>query len=208
MTTKREKMAEFEPGYYVNVTGRHVQVTEGMKQHAINKLSKLDRLGARIIDVNVTMDIQKLEHRVDIIVKYGHTVVKSHAASSDMYVSIDKAVEKLQNQISRYKNKIQDHHAKGHPVVEMPMKVYGIPLDEVAEINDEIETESHKRYELHTIQKVESQPLKILTDEEAIMKMELSHAPVMVYRDEKDRRLKVIWRLENGNYGVIEPEQC
>lgn len=208
MTTKREKMAEFEPGYYVNVTGRHVQVTEGMKQHAINKLSKLDRLGARIIDVNVTMDIQKLEHRVDIIVKYGHTVVKSHAASSDMYVSIDKAVEKLQNQISRYKNKIQDHHAKGHPVVDMPMKVYGIPLDEVAEINDEIETESHKRYELHTIQKVESQPLKILTDEEAIMKMELSHAPVMVYRDEKDRRLKVIWRLENGNYGVIEPEQC
>jgi putative sigma-54 modulation protein len=88
------------------------------------------------------------------------------------------------------------------------MKVYGIPLDEVAEINDEIETESHTRYELHTIQKVESQPLKILTDEEAIMKMELSHAPVMVYRDEKDRRLKVIWRLENGNYGVIEPEQC
>lgn len=208
MTTKREKMAEFEPGYFVNVTGRHMQVTEGMKQHAINKLAKLDRLGARIIEVSVTMDIQKLDHRVDIMVKYGHTIVKSHASSTDMYISIDKAVDKLQHQIGRYKSKIQDHHAKGHPVVAVPMKVYGIQLDEIIDINDEIEAENRKKSERHTIQQVETQPLKILTDEEAIMKMELSQAPVMIYRDEKDRQLKVIWRMEDGNYGVIEPEQA
>ena len=62
MTSRKEKMAEFDQGYKVMVTGRHLHVTDGMKQHAIDRISKLEHLGDRIIDVNVTMDIQKLNH--------------------------------------------------------------------------------------------------------------------------------------------------
>ncbi len=210
MTTRKQKIAEFDQGYNITVTGRHVQVTDGMKQHAMDKLTKLDKLGERIMDIAVWMDIQKLDHRVDIVMRYGHTLIKSHASSTDMYVSIDKAVDKLQTQLARYHQRLTDHHAKAHPVIDIPMKVYGIPLDDVSDVNSDIESETLRkreaRFKPHKIMKVETRSLKILNDEEAIMKMELSQDPLMVFRDEASRRLKVIWRMEDGNYGVIEPE--
>lgn len=195
-----------EQGYNVMVTGRHVHITEGMKEHAIEKISRLEKIGDRIIDVNVTMDIQKLDQRVDILMKYGHTIIRSHASSNDMYVSIDQAVDKLQRQLKRYKNKLQDYHAKGHPVMEVPVSVWALPEEE--EINECIESETKKQAapQYHRVLSHETKPLKVLNEEEAIMKMELSRDQFMLYRSEKDTRLKVIFRRSDGNYGIIQPE--
>lgn len=195
-----------EQGYNVMVTGRHVHITDAMKEHAIEKISRLEKIGDRIIDVNVTMDIQKLDQRVDILMKYGHTIIRSHASSSDMYVSIDQAVDKLEKQLKRYKNKLQDYHAKGYPVVEVPVSVWALPEEE--EINEQIETETTKKAasKYHMVVSHETKPLKVLSEEEAIMKMELSRDQFMLFRSEKDHRLKVIFRKSDGNYGIIQPE--
>jgi putative sigma-54 modulation protein len=232
--TRKQKMAEFEQGYNIAVTGRHVHVTNAMKTYAEEKLARLERFGDRIIDILVTMDIQKLVHKVDIVLKYGHTLVKSQASSTDMYVSIDMAIDKLEAQLEKYKSRLREHHAKAYPVIDIPVTiygatkaypvvdipepVYGIPeaptpkgdaidlMEFNSEIEEETERQREKSFQLHEIVRVESQPLKILTDNEAIMKMELSGAPVMVYRSEISRKLKVIYRLEDGNFGIIEPE--
>lgn len=215
--TRKQKMAEFEQGYNIAVTGRHVHVTEAMKAYAKDKLEKLDRFGDRIIDILVTMDIQKLEHKVDMVLKYGHTLIKSHGSSTDMYVSIDQAVNKLQAQLVKYKSRLHEHYAKGYPVIDVPVTIYGPSEEpvtdeeiELFEVNGEIEDATKKqledRFKFHQIVRVESQPLKILTKDEAIMKMELSGAPFMVYRSEEKRTLEIIYRLEDGNFGIVEPE--
>lgn len=216
--TRKQKMAEFaHEGYNISVTGRHIHVTDAMKAYAEEKLSKLERIGTRIIDVSLTMDIQKLDHKVDIIMKYGHTLIKSHAITTDMYVSIDQAFDKLQAQLRKYKRRLKNHHAKGHPVIDVPVTVYS-PLHQEAvaieidedEANVDIENENKRSLEVsfrpHAIVNQESQSLRILTDDEAVMKMELTHSPVMVFRHEQTRKLKVIYRREDGNYGIIEPE--
>ena len=77
------------------MTGRHVLVTDAMKDYAVDKIVKIDRFNARIIDVTVVMDIQKLEHRVDITMKVDHIFIKASASSDNMYASIDKAVDRL-----------------------------------------------------------------------------------------------------------------
>lgn len=188
-------MVEFEQGYNVIVTGRHVHVTDGMKQHAIERISRLERVGTRIIDVHVTMDIQKLSNRVDIQMKYGHTLIQSHATSTDMYVSIDQAVDKLNKQLKKYKKKIQDHHAKDVRAIEIPVQIFAPEEEEVAE-----------EAPLHRIVATETRRLKMLTDDEAIMRMDLSGEPLMVYRSELTQKLQVIYRREDGNYGIIRPE--
>lgn len=213
--TRKQRIAEFDEGYNIMVTGRHVHVTDAMKAYAEEKLSKLDRFADRIIDIAVTMDIQKLEHRVDIIMKYGHTLIKSHASTSDMYASIDQAVDKLQRQLRKYKRRLKDHHAKSHPIVDMAVTVYSPILEgesvdalDEQEANRDIEWQNastgHDVLHPHKIVKSESQQMKILTDDEAIMKMELSGRHAMVYRHEESRKLKVIYRQEDGNYCVIE----
>jgi len=204
MTSRKEKMAEFDQGYNVMVTGRHMHITDGMKQHAMDRITKLEHIADRIIDVNVVMDIQKLSHSVEIMMKYGHTLIRSHATSTDMYVSIDQAVDKLEHQIRRYKNKLHDHHKKNYPVKEISIKVIQVPAEEEMEL-EEVGGED-EIFIPHRIVATEVGKLKILDDSEAVMKMELSEDPVLVYRAETDRKLKVIYRRRDGNYGIIEPE--
>lgn len=204
-----KKFEEDTPGYYINIIGRHVHVTDAMKNYAMEKLSKLERFHNHIIEVHVTLDIQKLEHSALIIMKFNHFKVTAHAVTSDMYVSIDQAVDKIQKQFRRWKNKIQDHTQKKVSVGEMQVHILERP-DEIAEYNEEIEFEvAQSRAKEMKPGKVignKTLPLKTLTSEEAVMKMELSGDGFMVYRGEEDQKLKVIYRRKDGNYGIIKTE--
>ncbi|MBA2369028.1 MAG: ribosome-associated translation inhibitor RaiA [Candidatus Protochlamydia sp.] len=208
---RKAKALEFvDEGYNITVTGRHVQITDSMKDYALEKVSKIERFMNRIIDVNIIMDIQKLEHRVEIIFKAGHTKVTSQAVTNDMYASIDKAVNKLERQILRYKSKLQDHHAKGLAVIDMNVNILKRPTDEEEETElEEEETDNSEALNGEAVHEIvqETRPLKTLTAEEAMMKMELSQDSFLLYKSEEDLKLKVIYRRSDGNYGVIEP-QC
>jgi len=207
--TKAEQFAE--EGYKIHVTGRNVLVTDFMKDYAIEKISKIERFTNRIIDVVVTMDIQKLEHRVDIVLKVDHIKIKSSASSEDMYASIDKAVDKIQSQLRKYKTKIQDHHARKLAVTDMIVNVLRPPVEEeVLDVNEQIVEETQKRlvdtYKPHEVVNKEKRLLKTLMLDEAILKMELSGDVFLIFRDEVDQKLKVIYRRNDGNYGLIHPE--
>lgn len=209
---RKEKAAEFlEEGYEVCVTGRNVEVTAAMRDYAIEKISKMERFSQRIISVHVTMEVQKLLQKVDIVMDVDNTKIKSSAINGDIYASIDEAAHKLQTQLVRYKQRIQDHHAK--PVKEVDMHVNVIrPLTdmELTEINDEIDFENRqnliRRYAPKQIVSSETKPLKHLTSNEAMMKLELSSNPFLLYICEEDRNLKLIYRRKDGNYGIIEPK--
>lgn len=211
MSNKTKAEAFATEGYNVTITGRHVLVTESMKDYVLEKLSKLDRFSPRFIDIMVTMDIQKLDNRVDIILRFNSMKIKSHASSVDMYASIDLAVDKLQNQIRRYKEKLQNHHLKATKEVDMNVNVIRPHLeDELNELNGEIEEANTQgiveRYRPHQVVSKEVKSLKTLSLDEAVMKMELSGDSFLVYCSEEDQKLKVIYRRNDGNYGVIEPE--
>lgn len=208
----KDKLETFvDEGYRVAVTGRHVLVTDAMKDYATEKISKLERFSPRLIDVNVTMDVQKLDHKVDIVMRYNNIKIVSHAVTYDMYASIDLAIDKLARQIRRYKNKIQDHHAKGVRSVDMNVQVVRPPTDEeLNEVNQDIETANAQdminQYRPHLVVAQDKLPLKTLNLNEAIMKMELSGNVFLIYRSEEDHKVKIIYRRSDNNYGVIEPE--
>ena len=210
--SRKSRAAEFlEDVYNITITGRNVVITDAMKDYAIEKISKIERFSNRIIDVVVTMDVKKLEHRVDIVLKVDHIKIKSTAISDNMYASIDKAVHKIETQLLRYKDRLQEHQTKGVSAIDMKVNVLrSATEEELSELNDEIESESRNRlldkYAPHTIVSKETRPLKILTDGEAIMKMDLSNDSFLIYRSEESRKLRVIYRRSDGDYGVIEPE--
>jgi putative sigma-54 modulation protein len=207
----RPQIDEAAPAYSLTVIGRHVEVTDAMKQYARDKVSKIERLHGRVLEVVVTMDVVKLEHRVDIVMKVDHTKVAVHASSESMYASVDKATDRLQRKLSRYKRWIHEHHARGLSTVDMNVNVIERPeVDLLEDINDAIEEENEQRmqtlYGKHTITKRKTIPLKLLTRAEAITKMDLSGDNFLIYRSEEDNKLKVIYRRRDASYGVIEPE--
>jgi putative sigma-54 modulation protein len=213
MVAKARIEDESSEGYRIEVIGRHLHVTEAMKNHAIEKISKIDRFHNHVIDVHVTMDIQREDHTAVILVIFDHFKIKVSATTADMYASIDKAVDKLRMQLRRWKDRIHDHRKKGPKIYDMKINVLERPFgdtDEVTEINAAIEAANLEKnlqnYRPAKIIGTDSRPLKHLTTDEAVMKMELSGDAFMLFRCEEDEKLKLIYRRSDGNYGIILPE--
>lgn len=205
--------AKFQNDVYdISVTGRHLLVTEPMKDYAIDKIVKIDRFNARIIDVNIVMDIQKLDHRVDITLKVDHVKIKASAASENMYASIDMAIDKLETQLRRYKDRLNDHYLKASPSEDMNVNILESTSDQLLqEVNDEIESETNFKlidgFRPPKILSKETRPLKTLNSNEALMKMKLSGDSFLIYRAEEDQNLKVMYLRSDGNFGIIEPQK-
>lgn len=211
MDRKAKAMEFVNDVYDISITGRNVLVTDAMKNYAIEKISKIDRFHGRVIDVNVVMDIQRINHHIDIILKFDSIKIKSSADTTDMYASIDKAVSRLEHQIKRYKSRIQEHHARGMKVIDMNVNVLKKTYQEIDEINDDIDSETGRHIDQQFSQSMlllnkEKRPLKTLRLDEAIMRMDLSGDRFLIYRSEEDTKIKVIYRRDDDNYGIIEVE--
>jgi putative sigma-54 modulation protein len=80
--------------------------------------------------------------------------------------------------------------------------------DDLSVINDEIQAESarieEEKYRLHQVVAKETMSLKTLTQEEAIMKMEITSDPFLIFKSEEDQKIKVIYRREDQNYGLVQ----
>jgi putative sigma-54 modulation protein len=208
MVDKKKFQEEEALGYRVDIIGRNIEITEPIRTHIWNKLSKIERFHNHIMYLHVTLDIQRLEHVCVLILKIDHTQIKCHAQSTDMYASIDRAIDRLHHLLSRYKERLQDYHQKKPSIVDMRVNVLKRPYNELEEINAEIEAANREKVEemFPKIIGTETKPLKTLTLNEAVMKMDLSGDHFLIFRSEEDQKLKVLYRRTDGNYGLIQPE--
>ncbi len=91
----------------VSVTGRHVEVTEAMKQHVEDKISKIKRHFDHVTDVHVILTVEKLEQKAEATVQISGAKLFADDVQEDMYAAIDNMVDKLDRQIIKHKEKIQ-----------------------------------------------------------------------------------------------------
>ena len=192
--------------YNMSVVGKNLQITDAIKNYVFEKLSKVEKFTKHIIDVTVTLDVQKLSHTASFLLKFLHFKVKSHATTDDLYSAIDKASDKLVILIEKYKKKMQDHRMQNLSSVDMKVNVLK-SINEIEEINESIEEENLKDeenlYKFHEVVDAEVMPLKTLTHDEAVMKMELSGEPFMIFKGEEDQKMKVIYRRNDEHFGLV-----
>lgn len=196
--------------YTINIVGKNIEITNPIRDYIEEKIGKIEHLSTDILDIKVCLDVQKLNHAVDIFLNFSHFRVNVHANTENMYSAIDKAFERLYTKLRKWKDRIQDHHAKGISATEMEVNVLEHAQHEIEEINQEIIEANNASLETDysppKVIKKKKRPLKLLTIEEAVMKMELSNDNFRIYRSEEDQALKVIYRRRDGSYGIISPE--
>ncbi len=93
----------------VSVTGRHVEVTEAMKQHVEDKIAKIKRHFDHVTDVHVILTVEKLEQKAEATVQISGAKLFADDVQADMYAAIDNMVDKLDRQIIKHKEKVQAH---------------------------------------------------------------------------------------------------
>lgn len=89
----------------VNYTGRHVELTEPLKNHTKERLEKMASYLDDIIDVHVILGVEKHRHMAEITLKTRASALVASATTDDMYSSITQAVDKLEAQAHKQQGK-------------------------------------------------------------------------------------------------------
>ena len=98
---------------HINVTGRHMDITDAIRDYATQRVEQ--ELGdfPRIESVHAILSVEKYRHKAEIVVQAkNHIRVDAREESEDMYASIDTAVDKAEKQLRRLRDKIQDHKSR------------------------------------------------------------------------------------------------
>ena len=90
------------------ITGKNIDVTDGLREAIEDKLGKLDRFFSQDTTAQVTMSVEKERQKIEVTIPVKGNIIRSEQVSNDMYVSIDLVEEVIERQLKRYKNKIVD----------------------------------------------------------------------------------------------------
>jgi putative sigma-54 modulation protein len=175
----------------LQVKGKNVDVTDSLKDYALQKLGKLDKHlndAARLeLELHVERNPSIAQNQIaEATIWTKGPVLRARESSTDMKASIDLLVEKLERQARRYRDKRRRGPGRSnHDHVE------GIPV-----VADE---------ERPVIVKTKQFAVKPMTPEEAVLQLELIGHDFFVFQNADTNDVNVVYRRRDGNYGLIEP---
>ena len=172
------------------ITGRNIDVTEGLKSAVEEKLGKLDRFFAPETEVNVTLSVEKERQKIEVTIPVKGNIIRSEQVSSDMYVSIDLVEEVIERQLKKYKNKIVHKQQNAAAVFKQDF------LDEKSEDDEEIKIIRTKKFDM-----------KPMYPEDACIQMELLGHNFFVFCNAENEEVNVVYKRKGNTYGLIEPEE-
>lgn len=170
------------------VSGKNIEVTAGLKDAVVEKLSKLERYFAPDTEVNVTLSVEKDRQRIEVTIPIKGTIIRAEQVSTDMYASIDLVEAILERQLRRYKNKLVDQKQSATALSQMF-------IEEETGAEDEIQIVRSKRF-----------AIKPMDVEEACVQMELLGHDFFVFRNADTDEVNVVYKRKGNTYGLIEPE--
>lgn len=173
----------------IKLTGKNIDLTDGLKERVDDKMSKLDKYFNKDVDAQVTLKVQKLDQIAEVTIPLKGTILRAEVKDKDMYNSIDTVVQKLEKQLQKFRSKLRDKHRDDNVFVG-PMIEEG--QDEYAE---ELQISKVKHFELRP-----------MSDEEAVMQLNLLDHDFYMYKDTKDFNVRVVYKKGDGTYGVIAAE--
>lgn len=200
----------------IQVKGRHVVVTDALREHADEKLSRLHRyLQERHIDeatrVELELWVEKNRSIADSQVAEATIftrgpVIRARESSNDMYTAIDLVADKLERQAKKYRDRVQ-HRTLRHqtrvgalPADFVPAGIPLPPQDQVA-----VEPFAEGDHGVPSIVKSKRFALKPMSAEEAALQLELIGHDFFVFTNAETSDTNVVYRRDDGHYGLIEP---
>lgn len=93
----------------INLTGRHIEITEALKDYVDSKFSKLERHFENINNVHVILNVEKLKQIAEAKVNLNGGEVFAISEDANMYAAIDQLIDKLDRQVIKHKEKLSRH---------------------------------------------------------------------------------------------------
>ena len=173
----------------ITITGRNIELTDGLKGAVEEKLSKLEKYFTPDTDVYFTLSVEKERQKIEVTIPVKGHIIRSEQVSNDMYVSIDLVEEIIERQLRKYRTKLV---AK-----KQSPEAYFQP--EFIEAEDDTD-------EAIKIVRTKKFGMKPMYPEDACIQMELSGHDFFVFRNAETDEVNVVYKRKGNTFGLIEPE--
>ncbi len=175
------------------ISGKNIQVSERLKDYAEKKIGKLEKYLPSLTEAHVEFALEKTKNVaqsqvVQVTLRSNGTLLRGEERAADFNAAVDTVAEKLERQIERYKGK--HYRGRGQAEREAP------PI----EPSDEAEFQGPR---VVRVKRFRTPPM---TEEEAIEQMELLGHTFFIFQNRERATLNVLYRRNDGTYGLIEPE--
>ena len=171
----------------VTVTFRHMDSTEALRSYAEEKSERFAKYLVEPVEVHWFLSVEKIRHIAEATIAAKDVSIKACEVAEDMYSAIDMALEKLEKQVRKHKEKIKNHKlGDTEAAMYPPADVYkGEP-------------------QLPRIIETENMFVKPMSVEEATLQLGVSKGNFLVFTDSATGRINVLYRRGDGNFGLIE----
>ena len=172
----------------ITISGRNIDLTDGLKGAVEEKLSKLEKYFTPDTDVYVTLSVEKERQKIEVTIPVKGNIIRSEQVSNDMYVSIDLVEEVIERQLKKYKTKIiSKQQAESNLRQEF--------IEKETSSDEDIKIIRSKKF-----------GMKPMYPEDACVQMELLGHTFFVFRNAETDEVNVVYKRKNNTYGLIEPE--
>ncbi len=172
----------------VRITGRNIQLTEAMKNYVDKKIKRLEKYLDEPIDIQVILNVEKFRQIAEVNVSSKSGSFYGSEESHDIYASVDMVVDKLEEQVRRKKERLQQRSRE-------------LRGEEMA-----FSSESPEHSEDTHVVEVQRYAIKPMSLDEAVLQMDLSDDHFMVFLNAVTNRVNVLYRRKDGRYGLIDPQ--
>ena len=172
-----------------SVTFKNLDPSDHLKSYAGEKLDRLDKFLDNPAEANVVLTVEKFRHIAEITILGDRLNLIGKEETNDMYSAIDMALDKLETQIKKNKQKIRERRSGSKASAkEILAEAAAAPKEDVAGGVK--------------IKHIEYKPMDI---EEAVLQMNLVKDSFLVFTNARTNQVNVLYRRKDGDYGLIQP---
>ena len=172
-----------------SVTFKNIDPSEHLKAYVSDKLDRFDKYLDNPAEANVVLTVEKFRHIAEINIAGDKLTIIGSEQTNDMYAAIDMALDKLEKQIKKSKQKIRDRRSASKNRNRSELEETDILPDE----------DNERQIKIRNI---EYKPMDI---EEAVLQMDLIEDNFLVFTNARSDRINVLYRRKDGHYGLIQP---
>ena len=174
----------------ITLRGDKIKITEAMQEYANEKLERLEKYldNSENVSANLVVKVQNYKQKVEVTIPLKNFILRAEEVQEDFYAAVDIVVDKIERQIRKNKTKLQSKKIKDSKEI----------IFDYIEENKEDEEESIVKRK-----KIEVKPM---SEEEAIIQMELLGHQFYLFKDADTMKPSLVYKRNDGQYGIIETD--
>ncbi len=167
------------------INSKNTNTNSLLKREVEERFEKLGKYFSEDSAVNVTFSEERGYKKVEITVKVKFNVLRSEVVDTDMHTAVDKAIDKIEKQLIKYKDKLRKRNNES------------IRYENIAD---------NGNGDIHNIVRNKSFKVQPMTKDEACFQLELLGHEFYMFMNEESDNICVVYKRKDGDYGLIEPE--